>query len=89
MFVGGNPLIKGLPAKLLLVLLRAHLSTGKALFFLSELKADRDLDVRSNLEARLDRLAKRLEARVKGLSLVKLRGCRRLECGAEVVLSEI
>jgi adenylate cyclase len=89
LFLDEQPLIKGMPAKLLIFMLRAYLATGKSLFFLSELRADRSLCIMGNLEARLERLAKRIESRVDWMRLVRQKGCRRLEFSIPVSLEEV
>ncbi len=89
MFLNSEPLIKGVPAKLLLSMLRAYVSNGKTLFFLSEFKVGGDPAVSSNLEARLERLARRLEERPGKIRLERMRGCRKLVCEGTLDLEEV
>lgn len=89
LFADNEPLIKGVPARLLLYMLRAYIAKGRSLFFLSELRTNKDLEKFGNLEARLERLAKRLEQRVVGLKLMRQKGCRRLECKRPLSLQEL
>jgi adenylate cyclase len=89
LFLEEEPLIKGVPAKLLLYMLRENIAKSKSLFFLSELRSNPDLGGFRNLEARLERLAKRIEERVEGMSLVRHTGCRRLECKHPISLKEL
>lgn len=88
-FLQEAPLIKGTPAKILLWMLRTYLATGKSLFFLSEMRTKSDLGSSGNLEARLERLARRMEEREEAVRLVRQRGCRRLECAFPVSLEEV
>lgn len=86
---GEEPLIKGIPALLLLHILRNHRDSGKTVFFLSELReANKGFGSGSNLEARLERLARRLEERVPGVRLIRKRGLRRLESTCDIALME-
>lgn len=89
MFLNDVPLIKGVPAALLLRMLRARVEQGQRLFFLSEFRGEKESGQLSNLEARLGRLEKRLEERGAGLRLVRLRGCRRIECEGPIELKII
>lgn len=88
-FLQEAPLIKGTPAKLLLWMLRAYLETGKSIFFLSEMRTKSELGSIGNLEARLERLAKRMDEREEQVRLVRQRGCRRLECEFPISLEEV
>jgi hypothetical protein len=87
---GGDPLIKGIPALLLLHMLRNYRSTGKTVFFLGELReAERTFGSGANLEARLARLAARLGDRVPGVRLRQRRGFRILETERRMILEEL
>lgn len=87
---GEEPLIKGIPALLLLHMLRLRGNSGKSVFFLGELReAERGFGSGSNLESRLERLARRLEERVPGVRLVKRRGMRILESRDRILLEEL
>jgi hypothetical protein len=89
MFYNGRPMIKGIPAKLFLYILREHLKTGKTIFFLSEFrKARSDLGKILNLEIRLGRLSDRIAERVTKVRLMKGRGIRILESEGRIALEE-
>jgi adenylate cyclase len=89
LFLNEEPLIKGMPARLFLYMLRTCHTTGRSLFFLSEMRSNRSLGSVANLEARLERLAKRIEERVEGVTLVRQKGCRRLVCECPISLKEL
>lgn len=86
MFLNDTPLIKGMPSALLLKMLTAYVELGQNLFFLHEFRCEKEAGIHSNLEARLARLEKRLAEKGVGLRLVRLRGCRRIECEGKVEL---
>jgi hypothetical protein len=86
---GDEPLIRGIPALLLLHMLREHENTGKTVFFLCELrKSGKAFGGGGNLEARLARLAGRLSMRIPEVALRRRRGLRILESAHRLVLEE-
>lgn len=88
--LGDDPLIKGVPAKLLARILKDYVGTQKRMFFLSEFRTLKDiLGQRPNLEARLGRLSKRLEERSGRVRLLRMRGARIFWCDGPVEFVEI
>lgn len=91
-FIDNEYLIKGVPGRLLMHLLRIHLRDGRTEFTNREIRLSEELrlpDLKDNLETRLLLLRRRLEEKAAPVQLVRTgRGRIRLEVAGPAVLEE-
>lgn len=90
-FVNDQYLIKNIPARILLYLLKTYQKTGRTEFSNMELRSEKSLmlpEGKDNLEARLILLRKRLEEQPSGVRLMSTgRGKFAIEVSGEAVIS--
>ncbi|MBM1174383.1 GAF domain-containing protein [Microvirga arabica] len=91
-FIDNEYLIKGVPGRLLMYLLRIHQREGRTEFTNREIRLSEDLrlpDIKDNLETRLLLLRRRLEEKAAPVQLLRTsRGRIRLEVAGRAVLEE-
>lgn len=91
-FIDNDYLIKGVPGRLLIYLLRTHLREGRSEFSNREIRLADELrlpDVKDNLETRLLLLRRRLEEKAAPVQLLHVgRGRVRLELAGHVLLEK-
>ncbi len=91
-FIDNEYLIKGVPGRLLMYLLRIHRREGRTEFTNREIRLSEDLrlpDIKDNLETRLLLLRRRLEEKAAPIRLLRTgRGRIRLEIAGPAVLEE-
>ncbi|WP_134495575.1 GAF domain-containing protein [Microvirga pakistanensis] len=91
-FIDNEYLIKGVPGRLLMHLLRIHQREGRTEFTNREIRLSEDLrlpDIKDNLETRLLLLRRRLEEKAAPVQLLRTsRGRIRLEVAGRAVLEE-
>ncbi len=91
-FIDNEYLIKGVPGRLLMHLLRIHLREGRTEFTNREIRLSEELrlpDIKDNLETRLLLLRRRLEEKAAPVQLMRIgRGKIRLDLAGPAVLEE-
>ncbi len=91
-FIDNEYLVKGVPGRLLMHLLRIHLREGRVEFTNREIRLSEELrlpDIKDNLETRLLLLRRRLEEKAAPVQLLRIgRGRVRLEVAGPAVLEE-